>query len=275
MEEIKIENRESMPTIGGVPAGLSTVANNSDLPDYAKWPKGKQLDYENLEQIYNGIHSSEKSFDDYGKLEIQHHGTKDPELCDILSRYKLPNIRVIGMMAVDTQKASAIEFLKNSIPDEVQNVYITGDVFPPWPNLSDYISYLCLNSEKIKKEIWIRTFTVTQADIELLLENFGHLTTIGFHDCDFKDIDSDLKIDDKVEFKIKELSFEHVLTDSLKSHHFERIIKGITNCGLKDSLTRINLTKCGDDLYSMINLVSDNLKDVSVHYEGDWYYNNL
>ena len=150
---------------------------------------------------------------------------------------------MVGLLSVVNQQPAVVQFLINSVPDQVEGMFISGDIFPPRPNFSDYITYLKLNSEKIKNELWIRLFTVTKADIELLLESFGHLKAIGFHDCSFKGIDSDLNIDDKVEFNIQELSFEEIVDDSLTSKNFGRIVKGIQGCGLKDSLVKVNLTR--------------------------------
>ena len=101
------------------------------------------------------------------------------------------------------------------------------------------------------------------------------MKAIGFHDCSFKGIDSDLNIDDKVEFNIQELSFEEIVDDSLTSKNFGRIVKGIQGCGLKDSLVKVNLTRWGKDVNRIIDLTSDNLKNVSVHCETYWYFYNL
>ena len=145
MEEAKISKPKnvgklkSMSTIGGIPTGFKDHIDSSDLPYYAKWPKGKKLNYEHLEQIWNGVRETDQDFDSSGKLELQLHGSKDPELCQTLSRYKLPNLRVVGLLSVVNQQPAVVQFLINSVPDQVEGMFISGDIFPPRPNFSDYI----------------------------------------------------------------------------------------------------------------------------------------
>lgn len=96
------------------------------------------------------------------------HGTRDVDLCKLLSQYKLPNLRVIGLLSVINHRELSIEFI-NSLPNSVEGFFISGDTFPPRPDLSPFLEAIVKNSKAIKSELWVnRNLIIRRFDYLLL-----------------------------------------------------------------------------------------------------------
>ena len=110
----------------------------------------------------------------------------------------------------------------------------------------------------------------------MVLNEFPHVKIIGFYDCSFWEITSDLIINSEVDYSIEKLSFEETLDSSLSSISFSHIISGISRTSLKSSLKKLNITR--------LNYVEDKLKyylvkhgmnEVSILLDSYWYFYNL
>ena len=64
-------------------------------------------------------------------------------------------MRAIGLLSIVIQPELAIKFLENSMPEEIESFYISGDTFSR-PKLSEYLPFILKNSLRITNELWVK-----------------------------------------------------------------------------------------------------------------------
>ena len=63
-------------------------------------------------------------------------------------------MRAIGILSISEEPELAYKFLTNSIPDQLESLYIGGDSFLK-PKLSGVLPLIVGNASKITKELWV------------------------------------------------------------------------------------------------------------------------
>jgi len=233
-----------------------------------------ELTYEQLSEAFEEANGFERKFTDYSKLNL--NLGSDKKLGNYISQFKLPNLKVLGLLSVIEQKEVTAMLFKNSFPDEVKGFFITGDILPPRPKLSDFLPLILSVKDKIKEELWIRIFTVTRKDIETILTNFPHLKTIGFHDCSYVDMGEGFILPKDLPMQLESLSFEETLDSSLTHDNIYNILACIAKTPAKYTLRQINLTQMAYLSRSIENSLGDlGLEDVNVIANASWYFYNL
>ena len=185
---------------------------------------------------------------------------------------------MIGLLSASVEKETTIKFLENSIPESIKGLFLSGDTLPPRPSLSEYLPYLLLNKHKLKKELWIRLFSVTRDDIKALFESFPHLEVIGFHDCTFPDLSDSIMLDSSITYSTKMVSFEVSADNTMSPLRFKHIANMIKNTTLNTSLQKINISECGsqaDIAYGRYEELMHGIDHIGLYVDQFWYFYEL
>ena len=114
------------------------------------------MTYWELDYVYYKVAESNKNFFEDSKLEITLNVASHGDILQHLWRFKLPNLRAIGILSISDQPEMVSTFLEKCMPDQVESFYIGGDTFLK-PKLSTWIPLIIKNSW-IKKELWVRSY---------------------------------------------------------------------------------------------------------------------
>lgn len=235
-----------------------------------------KLDEDDCESHYfhpdSGVRTN---FDDYSKLNMGLEGDRGIELIKILNKIKLPELQGISILTAMREPIEVKKFLVGSIPNKINYFYLGGEDFPPRPALSEFLDYVNLNAENIKKEIWFRMFNVTKKDIQSIMKHFSHVEVIGFYECEFTGLDGKFELDEDLTMKLQRLSFEFPKS-YLSSKSINSILTALHKTSAKETLTGINLTEVNQYDVHKVLVKTQELKwtNLSIENSNQWYFYN-
>lgn len=156
---------------------------------------------------------------------------------------KLPPISRIRLNRVSDSNSDLLEFFQYSLPDKL-NFLTLNLSFHKIVNLDFYADALACGLGKVTRNVFFGAFKFSEKAFETILKACKNTHTVNFYRC-IIDIEDELNFTES-EYKISILSFSGsglIPENSWDSHRDKliKIIKAISECRLKNSLTEINL----------------------------------
>ena len=164
----------------------------------------------------------------------------------IKNRIKFPNIHKIDIRYPNRDPKLVNAFIKTCLPWKTDIFLINGWSSGEWIDAKPYLEWLYTSLHCVQIEV---NFTLVKfhstKEFCKLINAWSNAKRIAFLGCQF-DIDDPCKFGANIKFKTEFISFGDSTTNDnckwdAKHYRFENIIKGIANCGLRDSLRTIEI----------------------------------
>ena len=167
-------------------------------------------------------------------------------------KYRLPNTIKLKINHITNENSDLAKFLINCAPSKIKQLLINNenDSFSTI-NSSFYIDSLSHAVSKATKEVYIKGFYFKRADLQKFIMAAHNVEKLVFDNCSIRCL-KQLNFGEDIQYNIKYLSFQScgdINSIYLKTHwiktskSFKNIIDAISECGLKNSLEKINIYK--------------------------------